>query len=249
MSTRILDAYRLPAGTNVLLATRELAPAVREASRPLALSAVGLAAVLMYAARDKGRAVAVAQTLSGLKGHSSVEVADVRKALLVGEDYATPLQLATAMVTALNTHDENARILGVADLRFAVTWLVDPEPNHAGGHDQYARVFTERASLRELFTEVTGALDFHYQDSWDRPSGVTEGHWRARELTWARILPDHAPSAALAPSWDNSLDLENLWVEAMTGAWLTAAAVCDQLQTDGVLKPEGREPFETWLAG
>lgn len=252
MSTRIYDAYRLPDRANVLLATRELAPAITAATRPLALSAIGLAGILMYSSRDQDRTTQVTKAVTALKGHARTELVDVQRALFpgqIGDEFTGPLALATAVVQAVNTSDEHARVLPVADLRFAVTWMVDPVTNGSQGHDQYARVFTERDSLRQTFLDVTGASDFHYQDCGDRPHDVPEDRWEARRDVWRRLMPDGQPPAALAPSWDNSLDLEGLWLAAATGEWLTAQAVCDQLQADGIPKDEGRATFEERLTG
>lgn len=57
----------------------------------------------------------------------------------------------------------------------------------------YGIIQCERHDWRRRWMRLPGVEDFHYQDSADRPSGITASAWRMRRDTWARVMPTYVP--------------------------------------------------------
>lgn len=249
MSTKIYDAYALPAGTDALVANLGVSETIRATYRRLALRAVGVTASLLHDDTVTHRADRVETVVRALNGFSDVTVADVNAVLhpfTVEDHRVSNLRLAAAIVQAINSGSKTHRVASIIDLQFTVSWMVDPQPNADGSHDQFAKVYTERQEYIEAFLEATGATDFHYQNSTDQPDGVTEGEWEKRRATWERVMGREAP-ASFSPSWGLT-DVNCLEFETWTGNWLTAEAVCDELDNQDVFKPGRRERFQAWLS-
>ncbi|WP_114906777.1 hypothetical protein [Ornithinimicrobium murale] len=250
MSTKIYNAYTLPAGSDALVANLAVAEAVRATYRKLALSAVGLTAALLRDDTVATRTERVTTVVDILNGFSSVTLDDVNLALRpydVEDHRVSNLRLATAIVQAINGGATTTRVIDAVDLQFSVSWMVDPQPNSAGAHDHYAKLFTVRQEYIEAFLAATGATDFHYQDQSDQPEDVTGTEWENRRETWKRVMPDFDPPAAFSPHWELT-DVDRLEFATWSQAWLTAQAVCDELEGREALKPESRADFEEWLA-
>lgn len=249
MSTKIYDAYALPSGIDPLVANLAVSKAIRATYRQLALLAVGCAAVLLYDDTVTRRVERVDQVVNALNGFANVGVEDVSKALhpyAVDDHRVSHLRLAAAIVQALNAGGQTLRILHGIDLEFAVSWMVDPQPNADGGHDHYAKIYTERPEYKEAFLAATGASDFHYQNQADQPDDVTEEQWEHRKTTWERVIPGLEAPASFSPSWELT-DVKRLEFETWGGKWLNAAAVCDELEAAEVLRSGVREKLEAWL--
>lgn len=249
MSTKIYDAYLLPEGANVLVANLAVAEGVRPVYQRLALRAVALAGMLMYSDTTVPLREQAERALHSLMGFADLEVEAVNHVLRpFGLDHGrvSNLRVAAAVVQVLNTEAGMVRIDPSADLQVTVSWMVDPQPSPDGGHHQFAKVYTERKEYVEAFLEATGATDFHYQNQTDRPDDVTDAEWESRRVIWGRVLGSEAP-ATFSPAWE-LLDVKHLEFETWRDGWLTAEAVCDELEAQGVFKPGGRAKFETWLA-
>lgn len=249
MSTKIYNAYALPTGTDALVANLAVAEAVRATYRKLALSAVGLAAVLLRDDAVATRTERVETVVTALSGFANVTVADVNLALrpYTVEDHRVPnLRLAAAIVQAINAGAKVCHVTPAIDLLFSVSWMVDPAPNTDGGHDHYVKLYTERQEYVEAFLEATSATDFHYQNQADQPEDVTDEQWENRRKTWERVMPDFEAPASFSPSWELT-DVDRLESQMWTGSWLSAEAVYDELDSQGVFKPESRADFEEWL--
>lgn len=248
MSTKIYDAYRLSAGSNVPLATRAVSAAVEPVYRKLAAEAVGLAAVILYGQMAAGlsREQAVEKTIRVLGGFADCTVAEVNAVLRPRTvERVSPLTLAAGVVRAINKAARTRRVGTRSDLLFEVSWMVDPEPNPDGSHDQYAKLYTVRDEYRQAFLAATGAADFHYQNSTDGPDDVTQGEWETRREVWDRVLGDAAP-AEFCPSWSNPW-VNRLEFATWMGDWLNHAAVLDALDGLGVLQPLGRAKLAGWF--
>jgi hypothetical protein len=58
----------------------------------------------------------------------------------------------------------------------------------------YGIIHCERSAWRRRWMRTSGVADFHYQDSADRPSGVTAREWAGRRDTWRRVMPSYVPA-------------------------------------------------------
>lgn len=249
MSTKIYDSYVLPNGLDPLVANLEVSKAVRSAYRLLALRAVGTVGAVLRDDTVAPRRERVATVVDALSGFADVTVEDVDRVLrpyTVEHGSVSNLRLAAAIVQAVNAAGRTIRIPNALDLQFSVSWMVDPQTNRVGGHDHYARIYTERPEYREAFLGATGATDFHYQNQSDRPDDVTDEQWEERRETWGRVMPGFEAPASFSPSWELT-DVDRLEFESMRAKWLTSAAVCDELDTLKVFKPGARDDYEEWL--
>lgn len=75
------------------------------------------------------------------------------------------------------------------DVDFSVIVSILP---HATG--LYGIIYTEQQDFRDMWFAGAGVVDFHYQNSTDRPSNVSEEEWERRERTWDEILGHNVPA-------------------------------------------------------
>lgn len=254
MSTRIYDAYKLPADTDPVLACLHLADALEPVWRRFVLQGVGAAGLVLHELIvEKGKpwseAVTKACDLFGFGHVSEKHLMMVNRAVR-----RRPFTQAVDVIEAAAKVSDEFHVHPAADFNFLARWMVDPAPNLSGGHDLYAKLATSQQDYRDVFTHTTEATDFHYQNQSDPPEDVTDTDWEARKQVWERILPKSGGYPHLGPLWrfteGRSLTFESIRGTFSDDAWLTAQNVLTEAGQSHwfTFRDEAhREAFTDWF--
>lgn len=111
-------------------------------------------------------------------------------------------------------------------------------------------VYTEQPALAKLVLSTEGFEDWHYQNSTDRPEGVSEAAWALRKASWAAATADfsgtmgaHGFSYDLAP-----LETPYPSPAAMASRWHTVATRAARVAREAALLEISRELMATQQA-
>jgi hypothetical protein len=230
VSTRIFNAFRLPASTDLPALCRQLRGQLTPVYRDRAVTAVALTSLLLITGERPE------DDPEGLTGAVATEVArvisggQVTEASLYGQ-----FLLACAADIIDHLQEALARpgaqvVLETFDLAFSVAFLGDPDSEDW----VYAKVFCDSLSYQRVWDALPGVEKFEYWDHTDGPQEISDADWDERKAIWDRVLGHHS-AAQVGLLWKLVYPLP-LAAEVLMSTpsvpevdWLTVGAVADRI--------------------
>lgn len=172
MSTKIYDAYRLPAGTDPFALPQTLNAYLRPIRLHLEAQQLVDEALRLIDDFSIHRDVSLMPTsvLAAKQDHSLYN--------------PTWPMLAAERILADREAERNPSEIGHDEHRVEATVLTD-------GERIYIKFFVDHPELRagvSSLAEELGWEDFHYQNQADRPDEVSDDEWATRGQVWSRML-------------------------------------------------------------
>lgn len=109
-------------------------------------------------------------------------------ATITGQEDANPFYSAAE---ELSERQRRVKITGQRDPSVDFSFSVVAIPTD---HLILGTFYSENEVLVEMFSKQNWVEDYHYQDSTDKPSEISQFEWETREKTWKKFLNINAPT-------------------------------------------------------